>query len=357
MEIRFALRKTALAAAGLASLMLFDGSVHAGGYGPSSSCYCPSGPVVTDSLTDGLTDGQQQLPSDLDLGIQESFAAFTGTSVAVNSAGYIDNAIVGTYYRSRFDAAYNNSKPDRAEFFYPASAQLGGGGLLLPETELDFQEFSSYFELAFTERFSAFIEAPTRLINPEINENDSGFSDLQTGFKYALIPCPDRYVTFQFRVYTPTGDEQAGLGTGHVSLEPAILWYRRMNDRFSLFGEFRDWIPIGGSQDAATGDDFAGNVLRYGIGSGYDIYRCCDTCNDRRLTLVSEVVGWTVLDGLFTDPNTGTAVDASGDTIVNLKVGTRYTLNQNSVYVGYGHAVTGDAWYEDILRLEYRRVF
>ena len=118
MQIRHTLRRTALAAASLAGLMLSNSSVQAGGYGHPSSCYCPSGSIVTDGITDSVTDGQP-LPSDLDLGIQESFAAFTGSSVAVNSAGYIDNAIVGTNYRSRFDAAYDNPLPDRAEFFYP----------------------------------------------------------------------------------------------------------------------------------------------------------------------------------------------------------------------------------------------
>jgi len=29
----------------------------------------------------------------------------------------------------------------------------------------------------------------------------------------------------------------------------------------------------------------------------------------------------------------------------------------NDVYIGYGRALTGEVWYKDILRVEYRRFF
>jgi hypothetical protein len=76
---------------------------------------------------------------------------------------------------------------------------------------------------------------------------------------------------------------------------------------------------------------------------------------------VVEVVGWTVLDGLASGSLDGVTpffVDATGDTIVNLKVGARISLtHQDSLYVGYGRALTGDVWYEDIARFEYRWTF
>ena len=37
---------------------------------------------------------------------------------ASSNVGYIDDAIVQTRLRLRFDAAYDNNRPDRAEFFY-----------------------------------------------------------------------------------------------------------------------------------------------------------------------------------------------------------------------------------------------
>ena len=76
-----------------------------------------------------------------------------------------------------------------------------------------------------------------------------------------------------------------------------------------------------------------------------------------------EVVGWTVLDGLASGSIDGTGAtafveDASGDTIVNLKLGVRMaTSKHDSFYVGYGRALTGDVWYQDIARVEYRWTF
>jgi hypothetical protein len=68
-----------------------------------------------------------------------------------------------------------------------------------------------------------------------------------------------------------------------------------------------------------------------------------------------------VLDGLASGSNDGInpiIEDASGDTIVNLKVGIRMASSRHdSFYVGYGRALTGDVWYEEIARAEYRWTF
>lgn len=142
-----------------------------------------------------------------------------------------------------------------------------------------------------------------------------------------------------------------------------MLFQRTLSDRLSIFGEIRDWIPL--SDSVFNNRDFDGNVLRWGIGTGYDLWQKCTPCGRRRLTAVAELVGWSVLGGQKLDGNrsiaTGNAfvVDADGDQIVNIKVGLRYTADSgNSVSLGYGTAVTNDdQWYEDILRFEYRMVF
>lgn len=292
-----------------------------------------------------------------DLG--EAAAAQSGDTLAVleNPGGYIDSAIVGTQFRLRFDAAYNNPMPDRVEFFYAQCGILGGPGPPAIETSVDYQEITPYLEYAFNCRFSVFIETPFRAINPEVNANASGFSDLNVGFKYAFIACRDEYLTAQLRIYTPTGDPALGLGTGHVSIEPSILYFRRFNECWTLQAELRDWIPISDSVGPG-GEPFAGNVLRYGAGLGYDLWSCCDGCTSKRLTPVAELVGWTILDGFGTDGNLGgVAVDQAGVTIVNAKFGARYTVNEHSFYAGYGTALTGEAWYEDVFRIEYRQAF
>jgi hypothetical protein len=79
---------------------------------------------------------------------------------------------------------------------------------------------------------------------------------------------------------------------------------------------------------------------------------------------VGEFVGWTLTNGLalngfnaINDPNVNPVEDQAGVTIVNAKIGLRYTVGADSLYMGYGTALTNQTWYEDILRFEYIRAF
>ena len=80
-----------------------------------------------------------------------------------------------------------------------------------------------------------------------------------------------------------------------------------------------------------------------------------------RVTPISELVGWTVLSGKVAITESPTSVrieDAGGDTIVNAKFGVRFGVGCNSqLYVGYGQALTGDRFYDNIWRFEYRIMF
>lgn len=268
------------------------------------------------------------------------------TFAAVSSAvGYIDPALPISQIRLRVDSAYDDNRPERAEFFYMK------GGLPAPETRVNFQEIRSYLEYAVTPRLSGFMEVPVRFLNPEINANQWGLSDIDFGAKYAVRYCDSQIVTTQLRVYTPTGNGTKGLGTGHATIEPGILAYQRVTDRLNLEGEFKAWIPVGGS-------DFAGNVLRAGIGTSYQVYQN----RWMRVLPVAEFVGWTVLNGKDTAFPEVTE-NAAGQTIVNAKFGVRTMLGQPvgngilsraDVYAGYGRALTGDVWYKDIMRFELR---
>jgi hypothetical protein len=277
----------------------------------------------------------------------EGGLAFGGPTVAA-APGYIDAAAIRTLFRFRNDDAYNDNTPDRAEFFYAKCGCLPGGpGPKLNETRIDYQDLTSYLELAASDRFSGFVEVPVRFLNPEANRNTAGVADINAGFKAALVNHPDQIFTFQFRTYIPTGDAVRGLGTNHVSLEPALLVYQRLTDRVAFHGEFRDWIPIGGT-------DFEGNIIRYGVGLSYDVYRN----GHLWVTPIGELVGWTVLSGKESDARQALVLDAAGATIVNTKVGVRVGWgNRSDIYVGYGRPLTGDFWYKDFLRVEYRLAF
>src|SRR5262249_42377113 len=145
--------------------------------------------------------------------------------------GYIDSAVIRTRFRQRYDAAYDMNTPDRAEFFYPKCGCFGnlqnfaqflsigtrngrpfingidaaraagwdpralgpqhpanrplaaGGG----QTRVDYQEISSYLEIAANRTTSGFIEVPARFLNPTLNRNTYGFSDMNMGFKHAFV--------------------------------------------------------------------------------------------------------------------------------------------------------------------------
>jgi hypothetical protein len=290
-----------------------------------------------------------------------------GAGVALTApAGYLDSALIQSLFRLRFDAAYGNNVPDRAEFFYAkcgcfriAGLDPRAAGPPKLEKNVDYQELSAYLEVAATERLSGFVEIPARFINPQDNIDAGGLGDINAGFKFALISCDDKVVTFQLRTYAPTGDAHHGLGTDHTTLEPALLSDFRLGDRWTVQLELRDWIPLGGS-------DFAGNVIRYGVGVGFDVFRRPNVC----VTPIVEAVGWTVLSGKQLEvpqavplnaqgfaPFLIPPVDAAGDTIVNLKFGVRSYFGCSDLYVGYGRCVTGDRWYQDILRVEYRYHF
>lgn len=300
---------------------------------------------------------QTETPPDFDF---LGSGAGVGSSVALGGpGGYLDSAKPRTTFRLRYESAYGMNRPDRAEFFYgkcgcfltaPAPfTDPNAPGPVGVETNIDYQDIRAYFEYAFSNRFSAFIEAPVRFINPAVNPNEVGYADMNFGVKYAAIANCDRYLTFQFRVYVPTGDARKGLGTDHVSLEPGVLLTERLSDRWTLQAQVRDWIAIGGT-------DFAGNVLDYGVGLSYLAFD-----SDRvRVSPVVEAVGWSVLNGKALAD--GNVVNAAGDTIANAKFGIRIGLgcptengDRSDVYIGYGRALTGEVWYKDLVRVEYRR--
>jgi len=298
-----------------------------------------------------------------------SFAGAPGpaTGGAYNTASlYVDSAIPRSEFRVRYDSMWDNNRPDRGEFFYPkcgclrfpsagANFDPSARGPILPETNItNTQEVRSYLEYAFSNRLSTFVEVPIRIINPEQNDNTSGLGDIDAGFKYAFVYNENTVLTFQFRTYTPTGDGDKGLGTEHVSLEPALLLYQRLGERANFEAELRDWIATGGS-------DFAGNVIRYGVSFSY---LALDSCRYRVLP-VAEVVGWTFLSGKESIP--GNVIrDASGDTIVNAKVGMRLGfgnlsqpgfLSGTELGISYGRALTGEFLYKDIVRAELRVLY
>jgi hypothetical protein len=161
-----------------------------------------------------------------------------------------------------------------------------------------------------------------------------------------------------------------GLGTDHYAVEPSLLYYQRLTQRWVVESQIGDWHPVGGSSGELTGTqtltNFAGDVFFYGVGPSYLLVD-----GERfKFAPVVELFGWHVLSGLVTPPTPfpanaicttggdGCSAAAGGTDIVNLKIGGRITLDaRNSLYIGYGRALTSADWYRDIVRIEYRHTF
>jgi len=266
-------------------------------------------------------------------------------SVGDSGVGYVDTAVISNQLRFRFDAVYEADQVNRAEFLW-AWRPITGPGPPLDESSTDYQRMSAYLEYALHSNLSVFVDAGAMFSNPDVNDNSGGLGDIETGFKLSLYEDCDTLVTFQMKVYVPSGDAGRALGTGHVSLEPGVLFLQKFG-RFTLEGELRDWIPIGGTPGRQ------GNIIRYGLGTSTDLGCIGLGC----VRPVVEFAGWTVLDGQtrFLGPSGLVVEDADGVTIVNVKVGSRFILDEDrDIYIGYGRSLTGDRWYNDILRVDLR---
>src|SRR5262249_51538720 len=151
------------------------------------------------------------------------------------------------------------------------------------------------------------------------------------------------------------------LGNNHWTVEPSLLLWQKLSERLYLQAQVGDWIPIGGT-------DFAGQVIDYGFNLSWV---ALDTGTFRVIPVV-ETIGWTCLEGGETAlpegaPRASPGLhNPAGETIVNAKVGVRFgfgqlnqpgLLSNSDLYVGYARALTGDVWYKDMSRIEYRLRF
>src|SRR5262249_19257320 len=247
------------------------------------------------------------------LPLADSFTSLDCAShAAVVEGGFLDSAIPRTQMRFRGDFGYDMNRPDRAEFFYSKSGP-GNPGPLAADPKVDYQDLSPYLEFSPNGRFSVFGEVPFRFLNPSINPDERGLSNINAGFKYAILADDCRHLTAQLRWYFPITNSHTGLGYKHEAVEPGLLYSQKVTDRLHVQAEVRDWIPFAGT-------DYEGNVLRYGIGAGYRVVQTCRYW----FGPVAELIGWTALSGKETvvdDFGVVTTQKASGDTIVNASLG------------------------------------
>ncbi|HZZ81079.1 MAG TPA: hypothetical protein VFE62_21435 [Gemmataceae bacterium] len=263
---------------------------------------------------------------------------------AANAAFFQDGPRPVTQTRIRWDEGVRYRFPDTSEYLWP---QIGGKGpkVLTPYT--NYAGLSLYQEVA-AKGFSFFFELPYLNMDPAIGPGAGGFGDMNLGTKAVLLDRELLLVTMQFRTYIPTGNFQAGLGTGHVSLEPALLAALKLTHSTYLQGEIADWIPIGGTPG------FEGNVFHYHASLNQNICHVGDCFN---IVGTMEFNGWS-FRGAFSDPLTGAPIGIGGSNYVNAGPGFRVQFCERVDFgvgaafgFGNGHGPT------QIYRTEFRLRF
>jgi hypothetical protein len=189
---------------------------------------------------------------------------------AANAAFYVDSARPITQTRLRYDGMFDVGNPDRAEYLMarfgvktlydtgavpiPAcqSKPLPGKGPAWIDASADITTFSLYTEAAIG-RFSTFVSMPYEHLEPTAAASSpapvcatSAFGDLTIGTKSLLLDCDLLQFSFQFSTFLPTGNFTKGIGTAHVSLEPAFLMTLKLTPDCYFQAEMAYWIPIAG---------------------------------------------------------------------------------------------------------------
>jgi hypothetical protein len=321
--------------------------------------------------TEGIVVAQATSASASATGATQAPPPPSGPRRRPSMVGYIEDSSISNKFRVRFDSGTDIKGADRAEFFYakcgcyrdlpptnPAydpDAPGPGPGVL---TSADYTEFHVYGEYALNPRISVLGNLPIRSLKPQSFvpgtgsfDNQSGLGDIRAGLKLGMATDASSQITLQVMAFMPTGDSEKGLGTNHWSIDPSVLYHTDLGDHGAIEAEFGSVLPTDGSAGVPTSspDKFAGKIIHYGIGPSVDVY----SNGEARVAAVVELVGWHVIDGFSTFEGGA----ANGTNIVNLKLGGRMAFGANSIYVGWGKALTDTTWYDQILRFEYRYGF
>ncbi|MGF1579332.1 MAG: hypothetical protein ACFCD0_08225 [Gemmataceae bacterium] len=265
-----------------------------------------------------------------------------------DSAFFVEAARPVSVTRLRWDSGINYRFPDRSEFFIPRADGMGKGprpvapAIAIPR--LRYNQLNLYTEVA-SGKTGVIVEIPYRAINPDFAPAEAGFADMNIATKTFLFDCELLQVSFQFRTYLPIGQTLQGLGVGHVSLEPSLIFGIKLHEDGYLQGQIAEWIPIGGDTD------FAGAVFHYHFAVNQVLYRILP---EVPLIGTLELNGFVFQDGAFTDPILGQRA-ASETTHVSLGVGLRlFVCDKIDFGMGFAAALTENHMEDQLFRSEFR---
>jgi len=226
----------------------------------------------------------------------------------------IDPAQPFNNFRIRTGLGYGFQLPDRSEYRWAKTRT--GAGPPSGESTLNYQEARMRMELG-SKKFSTAFEIPILAVDPQVNRNHAGLGDLQLVLKTVLLDGKDWMLTQYFGTRFPTGSAGAGLGSGHVSLEPGLLFRNRMREQTWMHGELKFWFPLGA--DPSHG----GQVLKFATG-----FNTVWSETDTSAWLPSlEFSTFSFLNGMATDA-TGALRAIDGDGMLYVTPGLRYAVDR-----------------------------
>ncbi len=299
-----------------------------------------------------------------------------------DSAFFVDAARPVSQMRLRWDTVWNFRNPDRAEFLWarqntapnqvgpPGSKGFGKGPRGIAG-RTDYSELSLYSEGA-AGKIGVFVETPYRDLDPDTSgvvqklnpvvpsQHASGFADLTLGTKTLLLDCELLQMAFQFKTFLPVGAFTKGLGTGHVSLEPSLLFALRLTPEAYLQAQLSYWIPIAGDPL------YQGDVFHFHMSLNKVLWQ---PCGGIQVVGTFELNEWTILGGAYTvssflvpNPTAGdlnnplAPVSASASSsFLSLGPGVRlFICDKFDIGVGSAFTVTGTGWADETVRAEFR---
>jgi hypothetical protein len=141
--------------------------------------------------------------------------------------------------------------------------------------------------------FSAFIDMPYLMVDPQVNAAAAGFGDMKIGTKSLLFDRDLFQIGFMFTTYLPVGRFSSGLGTGHVSLEPSLLTTVKITPDTYFQTQLAEWIPLG------TDTDDQGSIFHFHLSLNHVL---CRPVHNVELIGTAELSGYSFQAGTFTDP-------------------------------------------------------
>jgi len=108
----------------------------------------------------------------------------------------------------------------------------------------DEQELEAELEWALTKRLGIVIEVPFLSLDPDVDDNTTGFGDLVVAGRALLIDGDESMMAVNLAVSTPTGDESRGLGAGETIISPTVSLWQDLGNWLSAHAQFGPEIGL-----------------------------------------------------------------------------------------------------------------